>query len=144
MDQLEGLLEVGPVARRLADRFWPGPLTLALPLAEGAGRDLPESLTGGRGSVAVRLPDHHVPRALARRLGPLAVTSANRSGEPEARTADELLAHVGASVALVIDDGPVRGGVASSVVALDSRGGIVLLREGAISRSELEAALAGR
>jgi len=81
-----------------------------------------------------------VPRALARRLGPLAVSSANRSGEPDARTAGELLAAVGPALAVVIDDGPVRGGVPSTVLAVASDGGLTILRSGALDLATLEAA----
>ena len=110
LEQVAGLVDVGDVARRLAGRFWPGPLTLVLPLSRP---DLaPAMLTGGRSTLAVRLPDHAVPRAIARELGPLAVSSANRSGQPEARTSAQLLEALGPSLALVVDDGPVRGGVA--------------------------------
>jgi len=86
----------------------------------------------------VRVPDHAVPRTLARELGPLAVSSANRSGEPEARTALELIEALGASLALVLDDGPVRGGVASSVVSVDRSGAVRVLREGALPASRIE------
>jgi L-threonylcarbamoyladenylate synthase len=140
LDQVGGLVAVGTVARRLAACFWPGPLTLALPLLQPAS--VPTVLSGGRGSLALRIPDHVVPRALARELGPIAVTSANLSGAPEARTAAELVAALGASVAVVIDDGPVRGGVPSSVVAVDTAGGWQLLREGALPRADLEACIA--
>jgi L-threonylcarbamoyladenylate synthase len=139
LDQLGQMVILAPVALRLAERFWPGALTLVLPLSLPDG--LPELLTGGRDSLAVRLPDHPVPRTLARRLGPLAVSSANRSGEPEARTARELVEQLGASLAVVLDDGPARGGVASSVVAVDRGGVISVLREGALGRSVIEAAL---
>ena len=137
LDQLDGLVVLAPAARRLAERLWPGPLTLVLPLQRRAR--VPELLTGGRDTLAVRIPDHAVPRALARHLGPIAVTSANLSGQPEARTADDLLRWLGASVAVVLDDGPAPGGVASSVVAIDARGIVSLLREGALSRAEIEA-----
>jgi L-threonylcarbamoyladenylate synthase len=136
LDQLGGLVIVGRVAQRLAERFWPGPLTLVLPVSD-AGH-LPMLLTGGRSSLAVRVPDHAVPRTLARELGPLAVSSANRSGEPEARTALELIEALGASLALVLDDGPVRGGVASSVVSVDRSGAVRVLREGALPASRIE------
>ncbi len=140
-EQVADLLVLGDRARLLAERFWPGPLTLVLPSRRH--KLLPELLTGGRDTVAVRLPDHVVPRALARRLGPIAVTSANRSGEPEARTAAELIESIGASLAVVLDDGPVRGGVVSSVVAVDRDGAVSVLREGALSHGQIEAALAG-
>jgi L-threonylcarbamoyladenylate synthase len=142
LDQVGRLVVVPREARRLAERFWPGALTLVLPLVDGHG--LPAALTGGRDSLAVRLPDHPVPRSLARRLGPLAVSSANRSGEPEARSAEELLGQLGASLAAVLDDGPVRGGVASSVVAVETSGAVRILREGAIAAHVIEAALSGR
>jgi L-threonylcarbamoyladenylate synthase len=139
LDQVAGLVVVPPTALRLAACFWPGPLTLALPLRHPDG--VPQELSGGRASLAVRIPDHAVPRGLARLLGPIAVTSANRSGEREARDAAELMASVGASLALIIDDGPVRGGVPSSVVTVDADGRVELRREGAIRWTDLEAAL---
>lgn len=139
LDQVADLLVIDAAARRLAEHLWPGALTLVLPLRDPRG--LPQALTGGRDTLAVRLPDHAVPRALARRLGPLAVSSANRSGEPEAHTAAELVASLGSSLAVVLDDGAVRGGVASSVVAVHVTGRAVLLREGALSRAVVEAAL---
>jgi L-threonylcarbamoyladenylate synthase len=138
VDQVASLVRLSPPARRLAERFWPGALTLVLPLRQGVV--LPDELTGGRGSLGVRLPDHRVPRALARRMGPLAVTSANRSGEPEAATAGALLTAVGESLALVVDDGPVRGGVPSSVVSVAADGRLEVLRQGALRREDIEAA----
>jgi L-threonylcarbamoyladenylate synthase len=141
LDQVADRLFITDAALRLARRFWPGPLTLVLPLRQPA--DVPKELSGGRMTLAVRIPDHGVPRDLARQLGPIAVTSANRSGEPEARRVSELVASIGASLALVIDDGPVRGGVASSVVAVDATGHAELLRASAIGWPDLEAALAG-
>jgi L-threonylcarbamoyladenylate synthase len=138
-DQLAGLVEVPVAARLLAARFWPGALTLVLPVRRGL--TLPDLLTGGRSTLGVRLPDHPVPRALARRLGPLAVSSANRTGLPDARTAEELVEAIGHGASLVLDDGPVRGGRASSVVAVPVDGPIDILREGAIDRATLEAAL---
>ena len=141
LDQVAGLVIVSAAARQLAERFWPGPLTLVLPVR----RDevVPEALTGGRGTLGVRIPDHAVPRGLARQLGPIAVTSANRSGEPEARTARELVDAFGASLALVLDDGPVRGGVASTVVAVGADGAIRMLREGALGEARIESVLGG-
>ncbi len=126
-------------AHRLAATFWPGPLTLVLALRPGVV--LPDGVTGGRSTLGVRLPDHPVPRALARRLGPLAVSSANVSGEPDARTAGELLAAVGDALAVVIDDGPVRGGVPSTVVAVSADGSLTILRAGALDAATLERAI---
>jgi L-threonylcarbamoyladenylate synthase len=140
LDQVDGIVVLDVPAQRLADCFWPGPLTLVLPVS--LPEPLPTLLTGGRDSIAVRVPDHPVPRTLARELGPLAVSSANRSGEPEALTAPELIAGLGASLAVVLDDGPVRGGVASSVVSVDRSGRVRILREGALPASRIEAVLA--
>lgn len=132
LDQVAGLVEVPAAARRLADAFWPGALTLVLPLLPGVV--VPDVVTGGRATLGLRLPDHVVPRALARRLGPLAVSSANRTGEPESVTAAELVAAIGEGLALVLDDGPARGRVPSSVVAVDRDGSWRVLREGALSQ----------
>jgi L-threonylcarbamoyladenylate synthase len=139
--QVDDLVIMSDRARLLAGRFWPGALTLVLPLRRPGL--VPEVLTGGRATLAVRLPDHAVPRALARRLGPIAVTSANRSGEPEARTAAELIDSLGDSLAAVLDAGPVRDGVVSTVVAVDADGRVSILREGALGSGVIEAALAG-
>lgn len=135
--QVEGLVEITEPAQRLAAHYWPGPLTLVLPLSDPGS--FPSAVTGGRATLGLRVPDHPLPRALARALGPIAVTSANRSGEPPATTADELIASVGHSLALVIDDGPVRGGVASTVVAVDEAGNFRVLREGALSVAAISA-----
>ncbi len=138
LDQVVHLVAVPEAAQRLARACWPGALTLVLPLLPGVV--LPEAVTGGRATLGVRLPDHAIPRALARRVGPLAVSSANRSGEPDARTTAELLAAVGPSLGVVIDDGPVRGGVPSTVVAVAADGGLTILRAGALDLAALQAA----
>jgi L-threonylcarbamoyladenylate synthase len=135
LDQVRLIARLNPAAEMLAARFWPGALTLVLP--QRADNPLSDLLTGGRPTIGVRLPDHAVPRALARRLGPLAVSSANISGRPDATTAEQVLATLGDVVAFVIDDGQVRGGVPSTVVlCLDDRPPQVL-REGAIESSEI-------
>jgi len=139
LDQVDGLVEVSPLARRLAKRCWPGALTLVLPLRHP--ELVPAAVSGGRDTLGLRIPDHRVPRALARELGPIAVTSANRSGEAAARTAGELIDAVGPSLAMVLDDGPVSGGVASTVVALRADGGWSVLREGALDRAAISAVL---
>jgi len=141
LDQVDGLVDVAESARRLAEHHWPGALTLVLPLLRP--ELVPEVLTGGRDTLGLRIPDHPVPRALARELGPIAVTSANRSGEPAALVPEELIAAVGHSLALVLDDGPVRGGVASTVVSVDRDGSWRVLREGALEQAALEAAVHG-
>ncbi len=138
LDQLTGVASVPPAARRLAERYWPGPLTLVLPLRDP--RSASALLTGGRATIAVRVPDHAVARALARALGPIAVSSANLSGEQAARTAREALDALGDRVALVVDGGSSPGGVASTVVEVLDSGPPTVLREGAIPASEIEAA----
>ncbi|MDQ3871853.1 MAG: L-threonylcarbamoyladenylate synthase [Chloroflexota bacterium] len=141
LTQVESVAEVPPPARRLAARFWPGPLTLVLPARPDAR--LPALLSGGQPTIGVRLPDHPVPRALARELGPLPLTSANRSGEPEARDAAGVLAALARTVDLVLDGGPSAGGVPSSVGAVAGTGdeGASILREGAIAAREIASAL---
>ncbi|MBX3011174.1 MAG: threonylcarbamoyl-AMP synthase [Caldilineaceae bacterium] len=93
-------LPVSPIAQALAQKFWPGPLTLVIP----ALATLPAVLTAGQPTVGVRLPDHPWLRALLRQSGPLAATSANRSGEPEAATVDAVLAQLQGRVKLVLAD----------------------------------------
>ena len=126
--QAEAIAWLRPPARSLGERFWPGGLTLVLPLLRGV--NLPPELAGA-GTIGVRIPDHDAPRALARALGPLPTTSANLSGEENAEDAQAVAAALGESLALVIDGGPIRGGPASTVVDCTSQRPRVL-REGAI------------
>jgi L-threonylcarbamoyladenylate synthase len=141
-DQAAAIATLTPAARRLADTFWPGGLTLVVPRREDV--ELPEQLGGGRPTLGIRLPDHDVPRALARLLGPLAASSANISGEPDATTAARVEATLGQELALIVDDGPVRGGVPSTVVdCSDPAAPPRVLREGAIPAAAIAAALAG-
>jgi L-threonylcarbamoyladenylate synthase len=105
--------DVPDLAWRLAARFWPGPVTLVL---LGAATLL-DVLTAGAPTVAVRVPAHPLALRLISALGvPLATTSANLSGQPEAVTAQEVWAALGARVALVLDGGRCPGGVASTLV----------------------------
>ncbi len=123
--------------RTLARTFLPGPLTLVAP---GAG-NLPRALTGGLPTVGVRVPDHRVPRELARRLGhAITGTSANRSGMPPATTAEAVREQLGDSVDYVIDGGPAPGGVGSTVVDVSVEPP-ALIRAGSISWDAIEAAL---
>ena len=116
---------VPPGAERLMAAFWPGPLTVVLAALEG-----PAAAT-----VGVRCPDHDFVRALARRVGPLAVTSANRHGEAPAASARDAARSLTGEVALVVDGGPCDG-VASTVVdATDPS--MPLLREGSIRREQV-------
>ena len=129
---------LSPAARVLAERFWPGGLTLVLAQVPGAA--LPAVLTGGAATIGVRVPDHDCPRGLARELGPLPVTSANLSGQPDARDAAAVVAQLGNRIDLILDGGATRGGKPSTVV--DCSGDEQrILRAGAISAEAIEAAL---
>ena len=126
------------VARRLAERFWPGPLSLVLPAAEG----LPEELTQGGSTVAVRVPGLRLARELCSRAGPLISTSANRAGAPPPLTCAEAVAQVGTAADLALDGGPGSSSP-STLVDLVS-GAPRLLREGAVPWAAIEALCAGR
>jgi L-threonylcarbamoyladenylate synthase len=139
VEQARAVTTMPDVAERLAAAFWPGPLTLVLPRRSDA--TLPVQLGGGRPTLGIRLPDHDVPRRLARELGPLAASSANISGQPDATTAELVLASLGEVVTLVLDDGPVRGGVPSTVVDCTAADGAPrILRVGALSEAQVLAA----
>lgn len=135
--------ELNAAATALAETFWPGGLTLVIP--QRADRWLPVALTGdptiAHPKVGLRVPDHAAPRAIARAVGPLPTTSANRSGEPEAGDAEELDAQLGAALDLIVDGGAANGGPASTVVdtTVDP---VVILREGAISLEAIDRCLA--
>ncbi len=124
---------VPPVAWLLAGRFWPGALTIVLPRA----KLVPDIITGGGETVAVRMPAHAVPIALIKGLGePMAATSANVSGQPSALTAAEAFSQLGDRIDLIIDGGRCFPGTESTIVDVTA---VVprLLREGAVSREEL-------
>lgn len=114
--QLERLVQppLPPQAESLAELFWPGPLTLIVP----AHPALLPVLTAGQPTVAVRMPDHAWLLELMRQIGPLAATSANRSGEADATTAAEAVTALGGKVPLIVDGGTVAGGTASTIVDL--------------------------
>ena len=122
-------------AQALIERYWPGPLTLVLP----ARSHLPTALTAGGETVGVRLPAHQFLRALARRVGPLASSSANRSGEPPCATPAAVLDQLDGRIPLLIDAGPAPLSQASTVLDL-SEPQPKLLREGPIGPQELTAA----
>jgi len=128
------------LGRRLAKSFWPGALTLVLPRASG----FPGYVSAGRDTVAVRVPRHRIPAALARGLGvPVIGTSANLSGQPSARTADEAIRQLAGLVDGIIDLGPCPGGIESTVV--DATGDRpVVLRRGAVSDEAIDLVLEDR
>lgn len=124
-----------PSARRLAERFWPGALTLVIPKRGG----LPENLSP-LPTVGVRMPDHAFARALMRQAGPLATTSANISGESNTLTAGQVLEQLAGRVELVLDGGPVPGGVPSTVVDC-TQDPPKILRQGALSGQDISKVL---
>ena len=125
---------VPPVTWLLADKFLPGALTIVL----FKSKSVPDIVTGGGKTVAIRIPAHPVPIALAQGLGtPIVGTSANLSGQPSSLTTDEVRTQLGDKVDLIIDGGRCPGGRESTIVDL-TRETPLILREGAISREELK------
>jgi L-threonylcarbamoyladenylate synthase len=120
---------------RLAARFWPGPLTLVV----SAPRTLARDVTGGTGTVGVRVPADAVARAICAEAGrPITATSANVSGEPATPDPDEVERTLGDRLDLLIDTGMTRGGAASTIVDVTGAHP-VLLRAGAISWDDIQA-----
>jgi L-threonylcarbamoyladenylate synthase len=134
VDALEQVaVDIPALARRLASRFWPGPLTIILPKRG----ELPAAVSA-TSTVGVRVPDHPVARALLRAAGPMAVTSANISGQESPRTAGEVMAQLGGRIPLVLDGGESPGGVSSTVVDV-TRGEPVILRAGPVTLEQIKA-----
>lgn len=123
--------KIPPIAAKLAARWWPGPLTLVVPkhpLLPDVVSDLP--------TVGVRVPDHPVAQDLLRAAGPMAVSSANISGQENPKTADDVMRQLGGRIHLVLDGGGTPGGVPSTVV--DCTGvEPIILREGPVTLNEL-------
>lgn len=128
-----------PLARQLAAAFWPGPLTLVLERAPQS--TLSELASAGLSTLAVRVPDHPVARALLAATGrPLAAPSANRSGRMSSTQAVHVLSDLGEAAALILDAGPTAHGLESTII--DARGDeAVLLRPGAVTAETIEAVL---
>jgi L-threonylcarbamoyladenylate synthase len=139
--QLAELAErVPPMAQLLMERFWPGRLTLVLE----ARQQLPPRLTAGSGKIGIRLAAHPVARALAEAVArPITGTSANRSGGSGCRQIAELDPGIARQVELILDGGPVKGGVGSTVVDVTGDAPVVI-REGEVSKPEILAALKSR
>jgi len=139
----DGVMEVArPLAGfwPLAEAFWPGPLTIILPRTEA----LPAIVTAGGDTVALRIPDHPLALALLRSVdAPLAVTSANLSGQPPARTAHEALAQLNHRVNAIVDGGATPGGLPSTIVDLTCSPPKIR-RSGPISHQQLQKILAGQ
>lgn len=126
LEQAASIAEMSDLTERLAHAFWPGPLTIVRPRVDGAG------------TVAVRCPDHAFVRLLAQRVGPMAVTSANRHGEPTPTEAGAAAASLAGDVAVVIDGGPCRG-TASTVVDATAAD-LAIIRLGPITEEQIRAA----
>lgn len=121
-------------ATRLAEKFWPGPLTIVLKKTN----EIPDVVTAGLDSVGLRVPDHPIALQLLHEFaGPLAAPSANRSNHVSPTTADHVRAELGDSVDLILDGGPCRVGIESTVLDL-STPEPKLLRPGGVSREQLE------
>jgi L-threonylcarbamoyladenylate synthase len=129
--------EVPEAARKLAARFWPGPLTLVLKRAPGVG----DGLTGGQDTIGIRVPGHPVALELLRRFGGgIAAPSANKFGRISPTTAAHVREDLGDEVDLILDGGPCEIGIESTIVDL-SRERPVLLRPGRVTEEEIEATL---
>ena len=124
---------------RLAERFWPGPLTIVVK----AGTRLPLRVTAQTGNVALRVPEAAIPRAVVQKLGvPITATSANLAGRPECTTARGVMEQLGHEIPLIVDGGPTGRSVATTIVDLSGGGNSwLILREGAIATHEIALAL---
>lgn len=133
--------EVPPQAWRLAERFWPGPLTLILPRS----RHVPENVTGAQDTVGMRIPDHPVALALLRELGSdkaLAAPSANRFGHVSPTTAAHVREELGAELDMILDGGPCQVGLESTIVGFNGQTAVIL-RPGGIQLAALAEVLDG-
>ncbi|HVS80152.1 MAG TPA: L-threonylcarbamoyladenylate synthase [Pyrinomonadaceae bacterium] len=140
IDQIERFIsERSRTFDLLAERFWPGPLTLI----GKASPEVPDEITAGSGTIGIRLPDDDETRVLIRSCGgALTATSANPSGAEPARTVEEVERYFGAAVDLIIDGGEARTNAPSTVV--DTTGAETrVVREGVITAAEVEGALSG-
>ena len=150
---LSGLHDLGLVnvkalpqlARERADvllrRFWPGPLTLVLP----RGEKVPDLVTSGLPTVAIRMPSHPVAQALLAEAGiPIAAPSANRFGRISPTTAAHVVEELGDRVGIVLDGGPCAVGVESTVISIDSDGALTLLRPGGTPVETIEEVASAR
>lgn len=126
---------ISDVVNKLVSRFWPGPLTVIVPKKP----TLPEAVSASE-TVGVRVPDHQVARALLRSTGPMAVTSANISGQPSPSTAQDVFQQLNGRIELIIDGGKTPGGVPSTLVDCTGRD-FKIVREGPISLEQILSAI---
>ncbi|MDU2242484.1 MAG: L-threonylcarbamoyladenylate synthase, partial [Paenibacillus sp.] len=136
VSQLDGLVtEVNETARRLMEAFWPGPLTLVLPVAEGA---VSPRVTAGLSTVGVRMPAHDVALRLIAAAGcPVAAPSANRSGRPSPTLASHVGEDLSGRIDGIVDGGPTGVGLESTVVEAGRDGVVTVLRPGGITAEQL-------
>lgn len=127
--------EIPDVARTLMEEFWPGLLTLVLQ----ARSTLSPVLTGGQGTIGVRQPNDARVCELLKRTGPLTGTSANRSGQPPAQSAGDVMQQLGPVVDVIVDGGPAPGGRPSTVLQIVPK--LRILRDGEVTRKQLEVVL---
>ena len=126
--------EIPPLAQKLAERFWPGPLTIILPRTER----IPSVTAGGLDSVGVRFPAHPVAQALIRESGvPIAAPSGNRSGSPSPTTSAHMLADMDGRIPAILEGGSCLCGVESTVIALDDAETVRVLRPGFVTPEQL-------
>jgi L-threonylcarbamoyladenylate synthase len=133
--QMADVAKIVPLlAWRLADKFWPGALTMVLLKSESVS----DIVTGGGKTVAVRMANHPMPTAIIRGLGvPIVGTSANLSGHPSALTAEEVRTQIGDQIDMIIDGGRCPGGTESTIVDLSGEEPRII-RQGAIPPEEIE------
>lgn len=126
--------EIPPLAQKLAERFWPGPLTIILPRTDR----IPSVTAGGLDSVGVRFPAHPLAQALIRASGvPIAAPSGNRSGSPSPTTAAHMMQDMDGRIPAVIEGGSCICGVESTVIALDDERSVRVLRPGFVTPEQL-------
>ncbi len=135
--QLEGLVEIPDAAPALMDAFWPGPLTILMPRTSR----VPDVVTAGLDTVAIRMPSHPVARAMLRACGlPIAAPSANRSGKPSPTTAEHVRVDMDGRIPLILDGGPCDVGLESTVIDV-THGTPTILRPGGVTQAMLEQVL---
>jgi L-threonylcarbamoyladenylate synthase len=136
MEMAERIGEFDPLSRRLAEKFWPGPLTLVLPLKKGA--KIHPLVRAGLDTIALRMPAGFMARLIVRAGRPLAAPSANSSGRVSGTSAAAVNADLGARIALIVDGGPTPVGVESTIVKAEGDH-LRLLRPGGLAAEEIEA-----
>lgn len=115
-DMEKAASEIPGSARLLAEKFWPGPLTMILKKRE----EISDKITAGKGTIGLRVPAHPVPLALVRLTGPLACPSANLSGTDEPKSAEDVLKNLGGKIDVLIDGGKTSLGIPSTIIDLTS------------------------